>query len=587
MNDHADLDDIETLLERAQRELTACDEIRGGVTSLGLLELNESLPRHEQVIKFVDEAEWSKDAPVLKAIQQWMEIHWDYERSSSPPKDTVVTIRRPAPQYHERFDHPKAARKLVVAAALYGTRIAAQCAMVFASHAMVEEHSMHLLKGPSIAKPVPLDAWCTLLPYDFARQRARASLHGEVFPSLPTDMHNICALECKSFARPAANVTFNDEWFGSPLVQDGLELLLLVITLVSRTSFRLIRSWHAKPAANEAVLPFQFVSRGGSTTFPVEFPTLGFSDQSKLSPLPRVELTNLLRDFRNLARRERRRLEVALRRLRNVDEKLDEEDAVIDLCIALEALFMEESERINQRKIIARRGSWYIAYSLKERQHARETLKEFYNLRSKIVHGNAPLPQTSADIQRRGALRTEVLDITRASLKSMIEKGRPIDWTPSVHNRNTRHILPLDESQIPSVKSDSLSWTVKQRKEIDEALEAVWRSAVDDAPTAPEGTKFAIHTGGLDKKAMEQYDEAGVHYLILSPAYLYLAHPYWPKDESEEVDERTEFYCEKDVEKHMILWQEAATQKRLTQIELPSDASIYLAKNRRFWENWL
>ena len=52
---------------------------------------------------------------------------------------------------------------------------------------------------------------------------------------------------------------------------------------------------------------------------------------------------------------------MALRRLRNASEQLDEEDRVIDLCIALEALFMDDGELKKQFKLIARRGSWHFA----------------------------------------------------------------------------------------------------------------------------------------------------------------------------------------------------------------------------------
>ena len=80
---------------------------------------------------------------------------------------------------------------------------------------------------------------------------------------------------------------------------------------------------------------------------------------------------------------------------------------MIDLCIALEAFFMEEGEWNGQRKIIARRGSWHFADSVQERQRIRDALKEFDELRSRIVHGNPVTPQTPDEARHRSILILE------------------------------------------------------------------------------------------------------------------------------------------------------------------------------------
>lgn len=54
-------------------------------------------------------------------------------------------------------------------------------------------------------------------------------------------------------------------------------------------------------------------------------------------------------------------------------------------------------------------------------------------------------------------------------------------------------------------------------------------------------------------------------------------------DNIDELHERTEYYCERDVARHMLSWQMAASEKRLVQFELPTDAALYHPSNRDRW----
>ena len=65
-----------------------------------------------------------------------------------------------------------------------------------------------------------------------------------------------------------------------------------------------------------------------------------------------------------------------MRRLRDGTERIELEDRVIDVSIALEALFME-GEQWDQKRLVSRRASWYFADSLQEREQTRNRLKEF------------------------------------------------------------------------------------------------------------------------------------------------------------------------------------------------------------------
>ena len=282
-------------------------------------------------------------------------------------------------------------------------------------------------------------------------------------------------------------------------------------------------------------------------------------------------------------------LSLALRRLRDSTERLRLEDKVIDACIALEALFMETGEYKNQHNIIARRGSWYFAESCAERNQTRAALKAFYKHRSEVVHGRTLYPEdlTVEENERIAKQLADIENVIRASLKTMISEGRPQDWEASKDPKSIRRALPRAETDIPSVKSDSLSWSLKEQKEIDQALEAVWKPEIDNAPPPRPDADPIVHQG-IDAEAMERCQQQGILYVIIVPIRLYMAHPKWPKQEGDPVDERTKHYCSKDVERHLLRWKKAASEKKLYQFELElEEPDMYLPEAFGMWRKIL
>lgn len=169
----------------------------------------------------------------------------------------------------------------------------------------------------------------------------------------------------------------------------------------------------------------------------------------------------------------------------------------------------------------------------------------------------------------------------------MISEGRPQDWKDSEDLKAIRHNPPRAETDIPSVKSDSLSWSLKEQKEIDQALEAVWKPTVANAPAPPPDARPITHHG-IDREQIEQYKQQGIYYIIRIPALLYMAHPKWIERADEPLDDHTRYYCEKDVDRHLQRWKNAADEKKVHQFELSlEDAISYLPKNFDFWRKLL
>ncbi|MCY3959964.1 MAG: HEPN domain-containing protein [Chloroflexi bacterium] len=343
---------------------------------------------------------------------------------------------------------------------------------------MIEVRRFYLLKGASVSAK-PLDDYCVLLSYPEALRKISAEPSAQYWvedshwPPETTD--NVCALEVKSFERRGAEAN-EFERHESRLLQCGPESLALILGLVWGKGLRVFGSWQsiARPIAE--TLPFFLTTSGASGMSQQTLLTLpGFRRSSKNRPLNKAEFVELVDKYAALPGQTQRVLNLALRRLRDSTERIEFDDKVIDVCIALEALFMEEGEKHDHKKLVSRRASWHFADSHSEREQVRTLLKEFYGYRERIVHGSVPENPTPEQSDRRVTQLAEVENVVRASLQTMISEGRPPDWAKSKDFKAIRHDPPRAETEIPSFKSDSLSWSMKEQKEIDQALEAAWK----------------------------------------------------------------------------------------------------------------
>ena len=342
----------------------------------------------------------------------------------------------------------------------------------------------------------------------------------------------------------------------------------------------------AEPVA--ATLPFFHTTQSVSRrTSQILLPLLDSRRTLTQRPINNAELIYLIDKYVVLPEQTQHVLNLALRRLRDSTERMAHEDKAIDLCIALEALFMEEGEEYRHKKLVSGRASWHFADSHSEREQIRTLLKEFYHYRNKTVHGKAPENVTPEENERRATQFADIDNIIRASLKTMISEGRPQDWEESKNFKAIRRDPPRAETEIPSVKSDSLSWSLKEQKEIDQALEAVWKPEVDNAPPPRPDASASSHQG-IDAEAIERCRQQGMPYVISVPIRLFMAHPKWPKQGDGPLDERTKHYCEKDVERHLRSWHKAAAEKKIYQFELPlEDPAMYLPETFDMWRKIL
>ena len=109
-------------------------------------------------------------------------------------------------------------------------------------------------------------------------------------------------------------------------------------------------------------------------------------------------------------------LTLALRRWDMVADRENEDDALIDYWVALEAMFVPEStQEVSYRASL--RIAAFIAESSDDRQLAYKLLRDSYNVRSKIVHGGTP----------RSGEKTALVAQTRSYLRDALVKSLSTD----------------------------------------------------------------------------------------------------------------------------------------------------------------
>ena len=583
MNEKPKLDSIAESLGSALEQLRATAWYRTTTPGRGIRfgEMSDILlKRYDDFLESV---------PALRDIRDWAGTYWHPDRHTGTVPGTITLERGELANYGGQPDAQTASCSILAAAFYYGIDEVVDCAVRFALHGAIEKRSYHFFRGSSVPARMELDPYCALLPYsqalDIVRDNllVRMTLDDLGWP--PGDMENVCALEIKSFwSEPSSAGEFAIQ--GSPLVRAGKEPLQMILGLVWGKGLREFANYEGSSRAVAMMTPIPGFGGGSASVRQVMLPSLHSPTTSAPRPVNNGEVAQLIDGYTGLPERLRQKLDLAMRRLRDSTERIHPADKVIDLSIALEALFSDGSDGIE--RTVSTRGAWYFSDSSQERNRIEATLKEFYRDRSHIVHGN--ISRTPSRRLRREEHRQTLIadadNVVRASIKETILAGGVPNWrdseTPGVIWRDP----PRMEAEIPSVKSDSLSWSIEDLEMIDQALEAVWRPEINDAPDPAPGSTSNIYQG-LDRGQMFEYERQGTSYIIKAPVLLYMAHPKWNESDGP-IDDRKKHYCERDVERHLRLWDEAAHEKRLDRFQLALESvDNYLPERFDWWRHFL
>ncbi len=104
------------------------------------------------------------------------------------------------------------------------------------------------------------------------------------------------------------------------------------------------------------------------------------------------------------------------------DGRFADNDRIVDVAIALEQMYDLPQTKISRK--LRSRVSFYLGTDAESRERVKESVKEFYDARSDIVHsrsGNLS-PQRSLEAFGKG------FDIARRTLFKLLHEGRPENW---------------------------------------------------------------------------------------------------------------------------------------------------------------
>ena len=523
---------------------------------------------------------WSH-GPAFADLQRWVGNHLVEPTDLRPPQGTMEldlggTNFRPA----RVPSNVAATRKLILAAAFYGADEIGRLVTAFLGHGLIQTRQSCLLKGFAIESEIVLDDYCTLLPYrDMMDDLKQEDDVLSLLDKWPDADSPVCVLETTrfedKFVGPPEDVGTT---FGSPLMKHGVDHLTLLLSLVWGYGFSYFMSRNEILPAVRAALPFDGLGGGfGDMVRRTELLITDFGPSGRMRPLSVSELSELAVAYSRRSEPTQRALNIAMRWFRESLTRVRTEDIVISLGVAMEAMFGEQGERRGFRKRLSSRGSWYYADSAMEKNDIKELIGDFYDLRSRIVHGGQmphPTPPVTEGISR----------VLRSSIKSMIANGRPSEWGDGDGHGSIRRDPPRSEDVIPSDKADSLSWSVRDQREIDTELTRAWESTLAELPNRPTGAGGPIvHRGPIRPEELSVRQERGIPYVIGYPARLYMAHPKWPKRSSDELDDRVLYYCSQDIDRHLKLWEQAALERRSDYFRVDNEPELYHPRHRDRW----
>ncbi len=168
------------------------------------------------------------------------------------------------------------------------------------------------------------------------------------------------------------------------------------------------------------------VGIGGKSSAGWTIPHMGTDYKLTDEIIPKIrEQISTLMDVEHQLQTSARHIGLALRSFTSIYDRLmhQGEDCIIDAITALEALWKLDSELAFR---LAFRTSSLLGQNDEERGVIFETLRKYYRIRSKIVHGSTLSAEESGLVQNDEPLRS----IVRRTLRAFIHLlAHPTDWT--------------------------------------------------------------------------------------------------------------------------------------------------------------
>lgn len=134
------------------------------------------------------------------------------------------------------------------------------------------------------------------------------------------------------------------------------------------------------------------------------------------------EVRELTPQYLALAPVDRRRVDTAILRLGFAAARLQPSDAIVDLAIAIEAILSDKGNKDELTYRLRLRAALILGTELEERQRIKQFIRDLYNERSSVVHGEAPR-NTDAELRSSGEQMVVTL------VRTILRLGRVPDWS--------------------------------------------------------------------------------------------------------------------------------------------------------------
>ncbi len=150
---------------------------------------------------------------------------------------------------------------------------------------------------------------------------------------------------------------------------------------------------------------------------------------SKFNENELKELNKLIVSFNQLTSKEKARMSLILSRLSQAKRRMQIEDKILDLGIALEMTLLDDNKNNHQLSLSFRlRGSWLIGKDNHERQDIYRQLREIYTYRSQVAHSGILCGNDNEKIKIVQDTFPEYTHIAERIIRQIIH-SKKVDWT--------------------------------------------------------------------------------------------------------------------------------------------------------------
>ena len=155
---------------------------------------------------------------------------------------------------------------------------------------------------------------------------------------------------------------------------------------------------------------------------------------TKLSGYEIDNINGLIEKYQEMYEKGKDRIQRILNRLSQAKRRIQIEDIVLDLGIALEMLLLKDNPNNTQLSLSFRlRGSWLLSNSKEDRLVKYQQLKEIYNYRSQVAHSGILCDGNQEKIESARRSFPEYLLLAENICQKIIKDGSP-DWDKLILN---------------------------------------------------------------------------------------------------------------------------------------------------------